>query len=1010
MSNITNLNRDYLIKINVKEATIDVPKMTFWNTDKKTSNMFVQLVINMSENKLIENYVTIENATDYKIVLNVIKPKTNQYRTFEAKLLNEEKALFEIDLTSEFIDQVGNYNFEFEVSSKVENNDESITTSSSTYEVKGSILTNLNQEISSSPDLPILKQLIEQVKSLQGGDLTGYQKKSDNSLETTSKEVVGAINEVNSQFKDIAKKIEDGSLGTSVEPQDDDIPKVFFYGDISTMSKSQSVDLDFEYKSKTATYKGVATTKWQGSSSLSYPKKNYTIKLFTDNTKSTKLKLNMKNWGKQNKFCLKANYVDSLHHRNITGARIAYDMIKSRNDFSSLPTELQEAPRCGVIDGFPIKVYMNGELIGLYTWNIPKDKWCSNMDEYNPNHAFLMAEKNNNGSATDSLVLACEFRANATIFADTSTAQFPAYDWVVEGPGDDVSAEIRTSFNNLINCIKDTDDTTFKATIGNYLDLTSAFDYYIFAYFVCHYDGLAKNLGMATYDGTKWFCTLYDMDSIFGATINGSGFLETNRKCPEQYQETNSLLWQRIENCFGVELYARYKQLRQGALSLGNIFTHAEEIYDIIPDRLYNEDRAKWTSLPSVNTNTIKRMRDYMIARASYVDSEMQIIGTPKVACTGITLNNSTLTFTSTNAQTLTATITPTNTTDEIVWSVSPTGICTVNNGIITPIANGNCTVTVTCGTKTATCHVTVSGISVQYSITNNLTNVTNSNNAITISENSPYNAILTPNSPYTLGDVTVTMGDVDVTSTVYNNGTITITSVTGNIIITATVSSPIITHSIILDGTENWRKIGWTEWSSVTDLLPFEINIESKMPKGMIIDENDVAPYCSVEGYPSILSSTMQKTPQKGVAIIEDQKLMLQIAIEASNLESSDAEGFKTYLSNNNLILKVSAVPDNLLNVITDFESGSYNNNGDPITSINEKRSGLIELPANSTELYVFMNTYNKNATIAWFFDENQNFIKRQYKGNKFVIPSNAKYFTTRIPNPVTECYWSAI
>lgn len=209
--NITNLNRDYLIKINVKEATIDVPKMTFWNTDKKTSNMFVQLVINMSENELIKNYVTIENATDYKITLNVIKPKTNQYRTFEAKLLNEEKALFEIDLPDEFTDQVGEYSFEFEVSSKVDSNDESITTSNGTYKVNGSILTNLNQEISSSPDLPILKQLIEQVKSLQGGDLTGYQKKSDNSLETTSKEVVGAINEVNSQYKDIAKQIESGT-------------------------------------------------------------------------------------------------------------------------------------------------------------------------------------------------------------------------------------------------------------------------------------------------------------------------------------------------------------------------------------------------------------------------------------------------------------------------------------------------------------------------------------------------------------------------------------------------------------------------------------------------------------------------------------------------------------------------------------------------------------------------------------------------------------------------------
>lgn len=204
MSNITNLNRDYLIKINVKEATIDVPKMTFWNTDKKTSNMFVQLVINMSTNELISQYVTVQNATDYKITLNVIKPKTKQYKTIEATLLNEEKALFEIDLPDEFTDQVGDYSFEFEVSSKVDSNDESITTSNGIYKVNGSILTNLNEETSSSPDLPILKQLIEQVKSLQGGDLTGYQKKEDETLETTSKKVVGAINEVNSQFKDIA--------------------------------------------------------------------------------------------------------------------------------------------------------------------------------------------------------------------------------------------------------------------------------------------------------------------------------------------------------------------------------------------------------------------------------------------------------------------------------------------------------------------------------------------------------------------------------------------------------------------------------------------------------------------------------------------------------------------------------------------------------------------------------------------------------------------------------------
>lgn len=522
--------------------------------------------------------------------------------------------------------------------------------------------------------------------------------------------------------KAVGDKIAEITGITLVEPAEDDIPKVFLTGDTTGMNKSTSVDLAFEYRSKTATHRGVANVKWQGSSSLSYPEKNYTIKLFTDAAKSEKLKLNMKGWGKENKFCLKANYVDTLHLRNLVGARIAYDMIKSRNDFASLPTEMQEAPRCGVVDGFPVKVFINGVLQGVYTWNIPKDKWCMNMDDENANHAFLMAEKNNNGSATsDALILACEFRANATIFADTSEAQYPPYDWVVEGPGDDVGTNIRESFNALINCVKDTDDATFKATIGDHLDLTSAFDYYSLAYLVCHYDGLGKNLGMATYDGKKWFCVPYDMDSIFGAKIDGSGFLATNRKCPEEYQETNSLLWQRIEKCFGAELYARYMELRNDALSLSNILTHAERFYDTIPSEYYAEDKAIWTGKPSKDTNTIGRLRNYIVERSSYVDLEMLAIGAgtgenpdenpDEIPCTGITLSASELTFTGAGTQTLTATVEPENTTDSVVWSSDNASVATVSGGVVTAKGNGSCKITATCGGFSANCVITVSGI-----------------------------------------------------------------------------------------------------------------------------------------------------------------------------------------------------------------------------------------------------------------------------------------------------------
>ena len=85
------------------------------------------------------------------------------------------------------------------------------------------------------------------------------------------------------------------------------------------------------------------------------------------------------------------------------------------------------------------------------------------------------------------------------------------------------------------------------------------------------------------------------------------------------------------------------------------------------------------------------------------------------------------------------------------------------------------------------------------YTITKNLTNVTINNSSSSINEGSSYSATLTANSGYALGTVTVTMGGNDITASAYSNGNINISSVTGNIIITAngvSISIPVITLS----------------------------------------------------------------------------------------------------------------------------------------------------------------------------------------------------------------------
>ena len=517
----------------------------------------------------------------------------------------------------------------------------------------------------------------------------------------TSKITLGQLKTALTQAKNYTDNEIAGVTGVSkVEPEELDMPKVFFYGTALPTSKTD-VNLTMDYVSNTTKFSSYIKLKCQGNSSMSYAKKNFTINMYSDEARATKLKKDFKGWGAQSKFCLKANYVDTTHTRNISGARIAYDMVASRPD-STFKQQLLTTPRNGVVDGFPIKLYFNGEFYGIYTWNIPKDGWMFNMDKNNPNHVVLCAEKNTDGNS--SLINSCQFRQLWT-----------------NGDGNDWSVEVGTysqnmvdSFNRCINFVMTATDQEFHDNIGDYFDLYSLLDYYCFSYLCCHLDGLAKNMLMVTYDGVHWGASLYDMDSIYGVNWNGSSYVSTNYQCPEQYQEQFSALWPRIEKCFATELYARYLELRQGALSLSNIIKHVEEIYDVIPDRVFADEKAKWTSLPQVNNNTMTRFRNYMRDRAAYVDTEMEAIGNPpeEIPCTSIALDQTSIELTSDNRTfTLVPTVEPSNTTDTIVWSVNQTGIVTVVNGLVTAVANGDCVVTVTCGTQAATCNVSVSGL-----------------------------------------------------------------------------------------------------------------------------------------------------------------------------------------------------------------------------------------------------------------------------------------------------------
>ena len=137
-----------------------------------------------------------------------------------------------------------------------------------------------------------------------------------------------------------------------------ELPKVYFVGDIADMNSKEDVrDIKLKYESKDLHFEAYTKIKIQGTSSLAYEKKNYTINLYEDEAYENKMGVDV-GFGSESKYCLKANWIDRTHARNIVTARLTSDIQKKYNLF-------MDTPNNGVIDGFPIEVYINGEFLGL---------------------------------------------------------------------------------------------------------------------------------------------------------------------------------------------------------------------------------------------------------------------------------------------------------------------------------------------------------------------------------------------------------------------------------------------------------------------------------------------------------------------------------------------------------------------------------------------------------------------------------------------------------------------
>ena len=390
------------------------------------------------------------------------------------------------------------------------------------------------------------------------------------------------------------------SIKPSARLEEYGLPILYLMGDTYQMTKDTEISLLYKYGER----QGTCSMKWQGSSSIRWPKKNYTVKF--DTAFEAK-----EGWGEQKKYCLKANYVAASHARNIVGARIWADFVKTRTTANE---RLLALPNCGAVDGFPIIIVLNGEFHGLYTFNIPKDKWMMGMGE-GTSEAIICADATVGGGAT------C-FQSEANFTSDFE---------IEYAPDENNTAWIKTSVNRLINAVRNSDGSDIDTTIAQYLDIDSAIDYILFTVFIQGYDNLHRNYLLSTYDGTKWFFTQYDMDSTFGLTNNApfsyrtlnvvSGVSLSQVKVISKLAE---LLYKHKKD----EIKARYHQLRQAEYPLGDESPTMKAIQFIseIPQGVYAKDFDKWRGVKYTATNNYTQISEFMRKRLRYMDENIDKI------------------------------------------------------------------------------------------------------------------------------------------------------------------------------------------------------------------------------------------------------------------------------------------------------------------------------------------------------------------------------------------------
>ena len=276
----------------------------------------------------------------------------------------------------------------------------------------------------------------------------------------------------------------------------------------------------------------------QGTSSTTYPRKNYRIyfsrsekygtKLYVNGMEVADFKYSFKPGARPiDIFCLKADFSDSSSTHNTGAVRIVNDIWK-KCGWLTPPQAAYKGNydvRIGV-DGFPIDLFYDndgmGENVYLGKYNFNNEKSGSGIiygfegiEGFN-DEATLKGERNK--------CICLEFLNNSEALCLFGTSDMATFDDALEfrfkadqtwaTAHEDDKAAVKRLWEWIQSCKGNA--TKFLNEYQDYFGNDSPFAWYLITDYMMAVDSRAKNMMLATWDGLHWYFLPYDMDTIFG--------------------------------------------------------------------------------------------------------------------------------------------------------------------------------------------------------------------------------------------------------------------------------------------------------------------------------------------------------------------------------------------------------------------------------------------------------------------------------------------------------------